>query len=148
SLEYQTATSEVLDVISRSPTDPQPVFDIIGERALKLCKAQFSVITMLDGMHLHLASICGATEEGLAMIRSIYPIPVESETLSARAIRTKKVMHEPDVLANPHYYAKGGGWRGGLAVPMLRSGNVIGAIFVGRSTPGLFASRQVALLQT
>ena len=65
SLQYQVATGEVLNVISRSPTDTRPVFDTIGECVLKLCDAQFSVVSMFDGELIHLASICGANEEGV-----------------------------------------------------------------------------------
>ena len=147
SLQYQVATGEVLNVISRSPTDTRPVFDTIGERVLKLCNAQFSVVSMFDGELIHLASICGANEEGVESVRSMYPMSLNRETLTARAIRNRAVVHVADVLADPLYGVKGG-WRGGLTVPMLREGRVVGAIFVGRSVPGLFAQTQVELLKT
>ena len=72
---------------------------------------------------------------------------VESQTLSARAIRERRIIHDPDVLSDACYSAKGG-WRGGLAVPMMRHDNVVGVIFVGRAEPGLFNDNQVTLLRT
>jgi signal transduction histidine kinase/putative methionine-R-sulfoxide reductase with GAF domain len=146
-LRYQTATSEVLNVISRSPTDTQPVFDTIGERVLNLCDAQFSVVSMFDGEHIQLASISGASNEGVESVRSQYPMSVDRETLTARAIRDRTVIHVANVLTDPLYGVRGG-WRGGLAVPMLRERRVVGVIFVGRSAPGLFADAQVELLKT
>jgi GAF domain-containing protein len=152
SLEYQTATSEILTVISRSPTDLQPVFDIIGERAEKLCNAQIGVVSMVDGELIHLASIHGVTEEGVEAVRRVYPMRRNNETVTARAIRTCAVVHVPDVLGDSQYEAKDAarvaGFRACLGVPMVREGQVIGAIFVARSEPGLFADTQVQLLKT
>jgi GAF domain-containing protein len=150
-LEYQTATSDILSDTSRSPTDAQPVFDIIGERAQKLCDAKYSVVTMVDGEFIRLASIHGVTNEGVEKLRSVMPLPVDSETLAARPIRSRAVVHVQDVLADPHYgvkdIARASGWRAGLAVPMLRKGHVIGGIFVARPTPGFFTDAQVELLR-
>ena len=152
SLEYQTATSEILTVISRSPTDTQPVFDIIGERAEKLCNAQVSVVSMVDGELIHLASIHGVTEEGVEAVRRVYPMRRNNETITARAIRTCAVVHVPDVLGDSQYEAKDAartaGYRACLGVPMVREGQVIGAIFVARTEPGLFADTQIQLLMT
>jgi GAF domain-containing protein len=140
-LERQTAMSDILAVISRSPMDAQPVFDIIGGRAQKLCDAKFSVVSMVDGELIRLVSIHGMSNEGVQSLRSLEPLRVDSETLGARAIRSRAVVHIQDVLADPHYgvkdTARAGGWRGGLAVPILREKHVIGAIFVARPTPGL-----------
>jgi GAF domain-containing protein len=152
SLEYQTATSDILGVISRSPTDTQPVFDIIAEQAQKLCDAEYSVVSMVEGELIRQASIRGLTKGGLAAVRSVNLKPVDSETLTARAIRSRVVVHVEDVLADPHYgvkdTARAGGWRGGLAVSMLRQEHVVGGIFVGRPTPGFFTDAQVELLKT
>ena len=152
SLEYQTATSEILTVISRSPTDTQPVFDIIGERAEKLCNAQVSVVSMVDGELIDLASIHGVTEEGVEAVRRVYPMRRNNETVTARAIRTCAVVHVPDVLGDSQYEAKDAartaGYRACLGVPMVREGQVIGAIFVARTEPGHFADTQIQLLKT
>jgi GAF domain-containing protein/CheY-like chemotaxis protein len=151
-LEQQTATSEILRAISRSPTDVQPVFDIIAERAVKLCDAEVSVASRFDGTLLQLAALHGVTQEGTAAMRRVFPMRLDAETQTARAFRERAVVHIADVLADPSYAVKdtaiAGGWRGGLGVPMLREGQVIGVIFVGRSTPGLFSDAQVQLLKT
>jgi GAF domain-containing protein/anti-sigma regulatory factor (Ser/Thr protein kinase) len=152
SLEQQTATSDVLNVISRSPTDVQPVFEIIGERAANLCKAEISVVTRVEGELIHLASIHGVDEAGVEAVRRGYPTRMDAETISARAIRAGAVIHVSDVLADPKYEpkdaARASGQRGCLGVPMIREGRVIGAIFVARREPGSFADTQVELLKT
>jgi GAF domain-containing protein/anti-sigma regulatory factor (Ser/Thr protein kinase) len=152
SLEYQTATSEILTVISRSPTDATPVFDIIGERAEKLCDADVSVVSMVDGDLIQLAAIHGISSEGVEGMRRGYPLRRERETVTSRTVRSGEVTHVYDVLADPHYdmksAARTAGYRGGLGVPMIRDGQVIGTIFVGRKTPGLYTDGQVQLLKT
>jgi len=151
-LERETATSEVLRVISSSAADIQPVFEIIGERAEKLCDAEISVVSMVDGEVIRLASIHGVTKEGIEAVRRVFPMHLDDETVTARAIRTRSVCHVPDVLGDPEYQAKeaarASGYRGCLGVPMVRDGQVVGAIFVARRQPGLFANTQVQLLKT
>ena len=152
-LAQQTATSEILRVLSSSPTDVQPVFDIIAERAVNLCDAELSVVTRFDGTMLQIVALSGVTREVLeAVQRSARPVSADSEGISARVLRTRGVVHVADVLSDETYdlkeEARGGGWRSGLGVPILRAGEVTGVIFVGRATPGLFTDQQVALLQT
>ena len=151
-LEQQTATGEILRVISRSPTDVQPVFNIIGESAEKLCDAAISVVSRFDGDLIHMVSLHGVAPEGIKAVRDAFPMQVDDETVSARAVRTRAVVHVSDVLADPQYQQKGAarasGYRGCLAVPMVRENQVIGAIFVARTTPGLFTDTQVGLLKT
>ena len=152
SLEYQTATSEILTVISRSPTDTQPVFDIIGERAEKLCDADISVVSRVDGELIQLASVHGVSDEGMAALRSLYPLPLEGETITARTARKAAVVHVADVLADPTYdtkvAARTAGYRACLGVPMMRDGQVIGTIFVGRKDPRPYTDSQIQLLKT
>jgi two-component system, NtrC family, sensor kinase len=151
-LEQQTATADVLKVISSSLNDLRPVFDTIGHRAEKLCDAEISVISMVDGDQIHLVSIHGITEEGIEAVRRVYPMRRDSETLTARAIRSATTCHVPDVLSDPLYQTKDAarmsGFRAGLAVPMIREGQVIGAIFVSRKQAALFTDAQVQLLKT
>ena len=151
-LEQQTATSEILRVISSSPTDVQPVFDIIGESAEKLCAAEISIVSRVDGERIHAVAIHGVSEEGRAVIKRRFPMRMDTRTVTARAIRDRAVVHSIDVLAEPDYETKdaalAAGFRGSLGVPMLRDGQVIGAIFVARRIPGLFADSQVELLKT
>ena len=97
-------------------------------------------------------SINGVTEEGVEAVRRVFPMRRDAETVTARAIRSSTVCHIPDVLSDPLYQSKDAarvsGYRGCLAVPMIRDGQVIGAIFVARRQPGLFADSQVQLLKT
>ena len=153
SLAQQTATSEILRIISGSRRDVQPVFDIIAERAVKLCDAEVSVVSRVDGDLLRLAALFGVTAEGTAAIGRAFPmrLAANTNTVSARTVRERAVVHVADVLADPGYETKEaarvGGFRGSLGVPMICEGQVIGAIFVGRSRPGLFTERQIELLK-
>ena len=152
SLEQQTATSDVLRVISSSPADIQPVLETIGERAEKLCNAEISAVSIVDGELIRLASIHGMTEAGVEAARRAYPLRRTDETVTARAIRTRDVCHVADVLSDPQYQQKDiariAGHRGCLGVPMVRDEQVVGAIFVARRQPGLFSDTQVQLLKT
>ena len=106
SLEQQTATSDVLRVISSSPSDIQPVLETIGERAEKLCNAEISVVSIVDGELIRLASIHGMTEAGVEAARRVFPMRRTDETIMARAIRTRSVCHVADVLSDPQYQQK------------------------------------------
>ena len=152
SLSQQTATSEVLKVISTSPNDLQPVFKIIGERAEKLCGAEISVIAIIEGDQIRLASINGMSSEGVEAVKRVFPMKRSEETITARAVRTSSVCHVPDVLSDPLYpnkqVARASGYRGCLAVPMVRNQQVIGSIFVARRKPGPFTEAKIQLLKT
>jgi two-component system, NtrC family, sensor kinase len=152
SLEQQTATSQVLSVISSSPANIQPVLEIIGERAEKLCDAEISLVSIVEGELIRLASIHGMTEAGVEAARRVFSMRLTDETVQARAIRTRSVCHVADVLSDPQYQpkeaARVGGFRGALGVTMVRDEQVIGAIFVARKQPGLFSDAQVQLLKT
>src|SRR6516165_10035163 len=156
SLEQKTATSEVLSVISSSPDNIQPVLEIIGERAEKLCDADVSVTSVVDGDLIRLSSVHGVTEAGVKAVRHAFPMRLTDETVTARAIRTRSVCHVADVLSDPLFQPKEAareaarisGYRGCLGVPMVRDEQVVGAIFVARKQPGLFSDAQVQLLKT
>jgi len=150
-LERQTATADVLNVIGRSPTDAAPVFDVIGERAEKLCNAEISVVSVLDGDLIKLAGIRGISREGVELFRSHFPMRPDRQTVTARTIKSGTIVHIGDVLADPAYDNKGlaaqTGYRSCLGVPMHNKGQVVGAIFVARTEPGLFSNNQIQLLQ-
>ncbi|MGE0286423.1 MAG: GAF domain-containing protein [Bradyrhizobium sp.] len=150
-LERQTATADVLDVISRSPTDTDPVFDVIGERAEKLCRAEISVVSVVDGDLIRVAGIRGISREDVELFRSNFPMPLDRQTVTARTIKSGTVVHIGDVLADTTYDNKGlaarTGYRNCLGVPMHHKGGVVGAIFVARSEPGLFSDNQIRLLE-
>src|SRR5262249_25622540 len=92
SLEQQTATSEVLRVISSSPTNIQPVFDAIAESSVRLCGGQFSFVVRFDGRVMDFASCCGLSAEGLEAFRRLLPMPANEDTTSGRAILRRAVV--------------------------------------------------------
>ena len=151
-LEQQTATAEILKVISSSPTDVQPVFDVIAERATQLCDGKISFVFMFDGDWIRLASVFGMVPEGVEAVRKVFPMRPGGHSVAARTIRDGTVVHDPDVLADPEYLfadtSKAGGFRSVLGVPMLREGRIVGGIAVAREEVGHFRDKQVELLKT
>ncbi|HEY7085531.1 MAG TPA: GAF domain-containing protein [Hyphomicrobiaceae bacterium] len=150
-LERQTATGEVLNVISRSPTDVQPVFDSIVQSAVELCGAGFGVLHRFDGERLHLAAH-KMTPEVLEVVRRAYPMRPSRSQAAGRAILTRAVAEIRDVLEDREYHRDLGHATDGrslLAVPMLhRDGSPMGAIVVARSKPGPFAPSHIEILKT
>ena len=152
SLEYRTATGDILRVISSSPTDVQPVFNTIAESAVRLCGGQFSFVLRFDGGQIHFAGCHGLSAEGLETFQRLLPRPAGEDTVSGRAILRRAVAQIPDVQADPAYgtlsLAEAVTYRSIAAVPLLRDGDPIGTIAVARANTGLFPDRQIALLQT
>ena len=151
-LEQQTATSEILRVISSSPTDAQPVFETIVAAAMKLCRANSANVFIFDGKLVHLTAIGNLAPRYSEAIRKVFPRPPDRGTGASRAVLTCSVVAIPDVLDDKEYEigdtAVTGGFRSTLAVPLIRGGSPIGAITVGRPEPGPFTDAQVSLLQT
>ena len=153
SLEQQTATAEVLRVISSSPTNVQPVFDSIAESAVRLCDGQFSFVVRFDGKVMDFASCFGLSAEGLDAFRSMMPMPAREDTASGRAILRRAVVEVADVKADDAYGVQAQGlaravaYRSIVAVPLLHEGNPIGVIAVARANAGAFPERQITLLQ-
>ncbi len=151
-LEQQTATSEILQVISSSPTNLQPVFDIIAESAVKLCGAEVGLVTRFDGELVSIGAVYGTSQAGLDAMRRVYPMPPSAAATGARAVRDCAIVHIPDVLAEEgyavHEAALASGFRAALGVPMLREGRAIGSIALGRAVPGEFNEGQIKLLCT
>src|SRR5215467_13101363 len=149
--EQQAATAEILRVINSSPTDVQPVFDAIAREAVRLCGASYSVVGRYDGELIHLAAYEHVRREGVQAIKKRFPLRPSRGTTTARAILDRAVVHLPDVLEDEEYdksIALGIQNRSTLAVPMLRHGEPIGTISVGRLEPSPFTDKQIALLQT
>jgi GAF domain-containing protein len=136
-----TATGEILQVISRSPTDVQPVFDTIVQSAAKLCNAYTAAVFRTDGNMLYHPANFGASPDVLAAARARYPRPLDMETAPGVSILTRSVAHVPDiedpsVTEHIRHVARLLGFRSLISVPMLREGEAVGAIVVARQEPG------------
>jgi signal transduction histidine kinase/putative methionine-R-sulfoxide reductase with GAF domain len=153
SLEQQTATSEILRVISSSPTDVQPVFDTIVQNARGLCGADSAGVLSYDGALIRIEALDKANPEQAEALRQAYPLPADRRHITGRAILTGLPVHVPDVREEPEYgllaLRDAIGLRSLLSVPMIRDGSPIGAITVQRwVTARAFTDKQIALLQT
>ena len=151
-LERQTATADILRVISSSPTDLQPVFDVIVQSAVRLCDGLFAAMFRFDGELIHFAAEHNLTPEGLEAVRRTFPVRPTRALGSGRAILRRAVVHIPDVEVDPEYahqaMSRAVGFRSGLWVPMMREGAPIGVIGVVRAEPGPFSDNQIELLKT
>lgn len=155
SLEQQTATAEILQVISSSPTDTQPVFDAIAESALKLLNGWSVLVWRYDGERMRvIASHGGLPGTDAASVRAALGEPKPEELpYPGDAILKRTILQIVDaeaeaVPAGVLEVARARGWRANITVPMLREGAPIGVITVSRKEPGAFADREIKLLQT
>src|SRR5262249_34507515 len=97
SLEQQTATSEILRVIARSPTDVQPVFDTIVASAVRLCGARMGAVHRFDGELIHIVALHNFPPEVVEVLRAMYPRPPQPDQASGRAILTRVVAQIEDM---------------------------------------------------
>ncbi len=151
SLEQQTATAEVLKVMSSSPTDVQPVFDAIVRNSVVLCDALFGAVFRFDGELIHFVAHHNLTPGVLELLDHLYPMRPSRDQATGRVILDGALVHVHDALDDPDYrreVAERGGWRSMLAVPMSREGTTVGVIWVARASEGPFPDSQVTLLQT
>jgi GAF domain-containing protein len=153
SLAHQTATSEILRVISRSTTDVQPVFDGVVRSAVRLCRGLFGSVIRFDGELLHFAAQHNFSPEALAEHQQTFPRAPGPEHISGRVVLTRSVVHVPDVEQTPDLpvmqaLRRGLGFRAIIGVPMLREGEPIGAIVVSREAPEPFSDTEIELLKT
>ena len=154
-LEQQTATAEILRVISSSPTDTQPVFEAIAQSAVRLCDARFSSVLLLqDGQLREVASSVGKNGDSE---QGAQGSPASADLGGAHAVRTletRRVTHVADVEGEPpaevtaRTSETGVGYRALLQVPILRAGTAVGVIAVARTEPGSFSDKQVELVKT
>ena len=151
SLEQQTATADVLKVISRSATDLRPVFETIAHNSVHLCGATYGVVFRFDGEMISVGAHHNLEQAGLDALHQMFPISPNTSALVGRTILERKVLHIADVAAEPDdtYAAthQALGLRTFLAVPMLRDRNPIGAIALFRREVGLFSDRQIELVK-
>ena len=148
-LAQQTATAEILRVISSSPTDIQPVFDSIVQSANRLCDGLFSALVRYDGELMHFIAHANFNPEALGVAQRAYPRPPTADVAVGRAILERAVVHIPDVAQAPaQTFQRSLGFQSVLAVPMLGDGRPIGAIAVTREEPGAFGDAHITLLRT
>ena len=138
-LEQQTATAEVLRVISGSATDLQPVFEAITVRAAKLCEAEFSAVARFENGLLHLVAVSNLLPDEARAFHSLFPRPPTRGFVMGRAFVEGRTVHIEDVLADPDYDPRTReilqsltGYRSFFGVPILRDGKPIGVIGCAR----------------
>jgi two-component system, NtrC family, sensor kinase len=149
SLQQQTATADVLKVISRSTFDLHTVLDTLTESATKLCAGDKGVIFLRDGDFLRMRANYGYSPEAVQYALE-HPMMVNRGSTTGRAALGSKAVHIPDVLADPEYtlsdYQKVFGYRTVLSVPLLRDGSTIGIFSLVRQEVNPFTDKQIELV--
>ena len=151
SLDQQTATADVLRVISQSPTDVQPVLRAVTTAACRFCGASDALVILRDEADSVIAAHEGSLTASVGRRR-----PISRDNLAGRAMLDSLTIHVPDsALLDPKEYAdalamaREHNWRAAVAAPMLREGSVAsGAIMLRKTEPGAFTPRQIELLET
>src|SRR5262245_16534121 len=155
-LQRETATSQVLGVVSSSPTDLEPVFETILANATRLCQASYGNLFLCEGDALRLVAVHGAVPAAYAAQRQPGAIFHPSSGLViARAVRTRQAVHVPDLSMEQPYMDRDsmavagvelGGIRTLLSVPMLKGSQVVGLISIYRQQVRPFTDKQIALV--
>ena len=149
SLQQQTATADVLKVISSSPGELEPVFEAMLENATRICEAKFGTIFRYDGDFLHWVAGVDTPPALLEFQKKRGPYLPESGTLLDRVLQTREVAHSPDYAAEPvrGHAATLGGARSTVAVPMLKDSELVGAIIIYRQQVKAFTDKQIELVK-
>jgi len=150
SLEQQTATSQVLQVISSTPGELEPVFQAMLDNAVRICGARFGNLTLFDGKNMRVAALHNAPLDFEKVRRENPIIPAEGTVLGTLA-QTRQRIHIVDLAAIEEYadspLTTAAGARSMLAVPMLKENELIGAINIYRQEVKPFSDKQIALLE-
>ncbi|MBT2325571.1 response regulator [Variovorax paradoxus] len=149
SLEYQTAVSDVLRVISESPNDVTPVFEAILDCTMWLFEGPTAAIFTFDGRLVHLAATRNWSAEALEAARTVWPAPPDPRHMNGRAILERRALCNEDAWADPSYdrtMANTGNRRRMIAAPILKEGVAVGAITTAWPEPGTTPQRQIDLL--
>jgi signal transduction histidine kinase len=157
SLEQQTATSEVLSIISSSPGELAPVFDALLSNAVRICEAKFGVLSLWEADAFRVVALHNVPPAFAEFARRA-PLRPGPDVPLGRAARTRQVAHCADITQEPFYIEQRdpvavagvelGRYRTVLAVPMLKEGELIGAIVIFRQEVRPFTDNQVALVQS
>jgi len=152
-LERQTATADILQIIASSPSDVQPVFDAVADRAMRLLDCWSVIVTRFDGEYFQFGAARGALPDTEQFVRQRYQsMRPDPASLLGRCLLGRTVVSSADALAEPdpqlRDYARKRGLRAVLIVPLLRDDRVEGALVLTRAEPGLFAPREIELVQT
>ena len=152
SLQQQTATADVLKVISGSAFELQTVFNTLVESAMHLCEAEAATIWRPDGNVFKLSAHCGYSREFEEFCRQNPITPGSRGTVAARVAFEGKIVHFPDVLADPQFagsqYQTRGNFRSALGIPLLRKGETIGVFVLTRSDVRPYSAKQIELVTT
>jgi GAF domain-containing protein len=155
SLQQQTATSEVLGVISRSPGELEPVFQAMLENATRICEAKFGSLYLYDGVRFRVGALHNAPA-AFAEFRRREPVFHPPAGGLAQIVATKRTVHTPDITLEKGYVDRNpiivasvelAGFRTVLGVPMLKDDNLIGCISIYRQEVRPFADKQIELVQ-
>ena len=148
SLQQQTATADVLKVVSRSTFDLPTVLNTLTELAARLCAADMGILFQRDGDLFRLAANYGFSPEA-KQYAAEHPIRLDRGTVTGRAALEDRVIHIPDVLADPEFdHQRAFGYRTSLGVPLLREGSTIGVFVLVRDKVNPFTDKQIELVTT
>jgi signal transduction histidine kinase/putative component of toxin-antitoxin plasmid stabilization module len=152
--DRQAASAEILKVIASSPNDVQPVFDVIVERAVRLCGGRMGRVYRCEDGIIHVVAGHGLSVPGLSKVHEMFPRPAADDTTAGRAIRSRRphfvtdIQTDQDVPPLSRQTIEAIETRSQVTVPMLRGGEPIGAITVGWAEAAAYGDHEVTLLET